>query len=405
MDYRGKKILIIDDEQSIRNSLKNFLEDYGYEVEEAENGIRGLECFDQWNPDLVLCDLRMPEMDGLEVLGAIVERSLETPVVIVSGVGNVSDTVGALRLGAWDYLIKPIRDLNVLYHSVEKNLERATLIKEKAIYQRNLERANHELLLSLETLETTRDQLVQSEKMAALGGLVAGVAHEINTPVGIGVTAASFIKDRSVEVNKLYSAGELKRSDLESYIKDMKTISSSILVNMERAAELISSFKQVAVDQNTEEKRIFQVKQCLDNVLLSLEPSCRNSNIKIETECRDDLKINSYPGALSQIFSNLFMNSMIHGFKEGTGGSIWFYIMKEEDRIVITYRDDGAGMGQEQVEKIFEPFYTTIRGKGGTGLGMSIVYNTVTRKLGGTIDCFSEPGQGVEFKIIFPIEY
>ena len=217
-DPAAKKILVIDDEEYIRDSVIGFLEDFGFEVVDAENGKIGLEIFDSRQPDLVLCDLRMPEMDGLEVLASVRRKNSEIPIIIVSGAGNIADTVEALRLGAWDYIIKPIQDMNVLYHAVHKALERAELIREKYRYEKDLEIVNGQLRLSLETLEKTRDQLVQSEKMAALGELVAGVAHEINTPVGVGVTAASFLDAKTNEVKKIYEAGELKRSELENYL-------------------------------------------------------------------------------------------------------------------------------------------------------------------------------------------
>ena len=169
----GKKILVIDDEVYIRDSVIGFLEDFGFEVVEAANGRIGLEQFEKEQPDLILCDLRMPEMDGLEVLAHVTQKNKNIPIIIVSGAGNISDTVEALRLGAWDYIIKPIQDMNVLSHAVNKAFERKRFIEEKAIYQTELEQANKELNLSLEALELTRDQLVQSAKMAALGELVA----------------------------------------------------------------------------------------------------------------------------------------------------------------------------------------------------------------------------------------
>ncbi|MFH1154676.1 MAG: response regulator [Pseudomonadota bacterium] len=397
-----RTILIIDDEAYIRDSVKSFLEDYGYAVIEASDGNQGLEKFSSEKPDLILCDLRMPEMDGLEVLGEVTRNSPETPIIIVSGAGNIADTVEALRLGAWDYIIKPIQDMNVLYHAVGKGLERAALIREKNRYQKDLEKANATLKDSLETLERTRDQLVQSEKMAALGGLVAGVAHEINTPVGVGVTAASFLQTKTEELQQLYASGELKRSDLESYLQIIEEISHSILINMERAAELISSFKQVAVDQSSEEKRFFNLKDYIGEVLLSLRPKYKNTGHEIEVICDSDLEIYSYPGAYSQIVSNLIMNSLFHGFKGIDNGKMRFEIGLNNSVIDFVYTDNGVGMTREQVAKVFDPFFTTMRGKGGTGLGMSIVFNLVTQTLGGTIRCESNPGSGVAFIMQFP---
>lgn len=402
MDAGSIKILVIDDEAYIRDSVKSFLEDYGFQVIEACDGSVGLDLFAAEKPDLILCDLRMPEMDGLDVLSAVTVQSPDTPIIIVSGAGNIADTVEALRLGAWDYIIKPIQDMNVLYHAVNKGLERAALIREKTRYQKDLEQANATLKESLETLGKTRDQLVQSEKMAALGGLVAGVAHEINTPVGVGVTAASFLQTKTEELRRLYIDGNLKRSDLESYLQIIEEISHSILINMERAAELISSFKQVAVDQSSEEKRIFNLKEYIGEVLLSLRPRYKNSGHTIEIVCPDNLEIFSYPGAYSQIVSNLVMNSLIHGFTNIKNGTMRFVASMEASELIFIYSDDGVGMTENQVAKVFDPFFTTMRGQGGTGLGMSIVFNLVTQTLGGAITCKSIKGQGVTFTMVLP---
>lgn len=398
----AKKILVIDDEIYIRDSVISYLEDFGFEVVDAENGRIGLELFDTKKPDLVLCDLRMPEMDGLEVLAGVRQKNPKIPIIIVSGAGNLSDTVEALRLGAWDYIIKPIQDMNVLHHAVNKAFERAELIREKHRYKEDLETANKELRHSLETLERARDQLVQSEKMAALGELVAGVAHEINTPVGVGVTAASFLETKTQEFKKIYASGELKRSELENYLQTVEEVSNSILINMERAAELISSFKQVAVDQSSESRRQFNLKEYIHEILLSLRPRLKKTAHTIEIQCEDDIELNSFPGAFSQILNNLIMNSIVHGFQGIEMGTITVNICRQEKNILFIYQDNGRGMQKEEKEKVFDPFFTTMRGKGGTGLGMSIVFNLITQTLKGSIDCESSPGKGVVFTLKFP---
>ncbi len=397
-----KKILVIDDEVYIRDSVIGFLEDFGFEVIEAENGEIGLAQFDKEKPDLILCDLRMPVMDGLEVLAQVREQDETIPIIIVSGAGNIADTVEALRLGAWDYIIKPIQDMNVLFHAVNKAFERKDFIAEKARYQKDLESANKELKISLDTLEQARDQLVQSEKMAALGELVAGVAHEINTPVGVGVTAASFLDAKTKEFSSLYESGELKRSELENYLKTVQEVSNSILINMARAAELISSFKQVAVDQSSEKRRRFNLKEYIDEILLSLRPRYKKTNHAINVTCAPDIEITSYPGAVSQILNNLIMNSLIHGFKDMDAGKIQIDITREDDKVSFVYKDNGAGMDETQKEKAFDPFFTTMRGKGGTGLGMSIVFNLVTQTLQGKVVLDSTLGKGVAFTMTLP---
>ncbi len=400
-DHTGK-ILIIDDERFVRESMADYLADSGFEVIEAENGKQGLEKLDAQNPDLVFCDLLMPVMSGLDVLSAVAERKQETPVIIVSGAGSISDTVEAMKRGAWDYIIKPVHDMNVLVLAVNKALERKRLLNETNRYQQELEKANKELNLSLETLELTRDQLVQSEKMAALGELVAGVAHEINTPVGIGVTAASFLEAKTKEIGKAYESGQLKRGQLEDYLYAAKEAARSILINMERAAELISSFKQVAVDQSTQIKRVFSLKEYINEVLVSLGPRYRKTGHRIEVACDAQIRLNSYPGAVYQILNNLITNSLVHGFKDMDKGQIHIRATADGGMVHLVYQDNGCGMTKDQQEKAFDPFYTTTRGKGGAGLGMSVVFNLVTRTLNGKVALETGRQKGICLTMTFP---
>jgi len=388
-------VLTIDDDQAVRESLANFLEDFGYEVLQAEDGQQGLEVFAANRPDLILVDLRMPRMDGLQVLARVQELSPQTPIMVISGAGDIRDVVEALRRGAWDYLVKPIQDMNILLHSVETCLERARLQRQNLEYQQSLEE-------SLEKLHRTQKEMIQSAKMAALGDLVAGVAHEVNTPIGVSVTAASFLAERTRQLRELYGKGEMKRSDLEKYLTLAEESSGSVLSNLERAAELVQSFKKVAADQSSEEKRVFEMKNYLEQILLSLRPQFKRTPHQVRMDCPDDLILDSYPGAIMQIITNLVMNSLIHGFADGRPGEISIKVEQAGENVVLTYRDTGIGMDREQKERIYDPFYTTTRGSGGTGLGMNIVYNLVTQTLKGSIMLESSPGQGSVFFLTLP---
>ena len=267
-----------------------------------------------------------------------------------------------------------------------------------------LEQANLELKQTLEQLNRTHKQLVESEKMASLGGLVAGVAHEINTPVGIGVTAASHLENKTREMLEEYRAGGLKRSRLEEFLGLCDESTRMILVNLRRASDLIRSFKQVAVDRSTEERRKFALHDYLEEVLLSLKPHLKKTAISVELDCDPELEIDSYPGAYSQILTNLVMNSLVHAYDPGQAGRIRVEITHGEDRLRLVYSDDGKGIAPGDLDKIFEPFYTTKRGRGGTGLGLHILYNIVTQKLEGTVHCESLPGQGTTFTLDVPLE-
>jgi signal transduction histidine kinase len=276
---------------------------------------------------------------------------------------------------------------------------------EKRVIERNeqLETANEELNITLETLRRTQAQLVQSEKMVALGGLVAGVAHEINTPMGVSVTAASYLAQNTKEFWSRYQTNQMKRSDLEKYLNVSDETCKIILVNLDRATELIKSFKQVAVDQSSEIRRSFKVKKYIGEVLLSLKPKLKKTKLEIVVQCDDDLTIDSYPGALAQIITNLVMNSITHAYDENSEGRITFRISQNNQELTFSFSDDGKGITSANKAKIFDPFFTTKRANGGTGLGLHIVYNLVTQTLGGTIECESKPGQGTTFIIVFPI--
>jgi DNA-binding LacI/PurR family transcriptional regulator/signal transduction histidine kinase len=263
--------------------------------------------------------------------------------------------------------------------------------------------ANQKLKNTLETLQQTQEQLIQSEKMVSLGRLVAGVAHEINTPIGVSVTAASYIKDSSNKFMELSKSGKLTRSALEKFVANNTETVDILLINLSKASQLVNSFKQVAVGQSHEEKRSFNVKGYINEVLLSLTPNLKKTRIAIDTDCPDNFEIYNYPGGLSQILTNLVINSIMHAYNEEEKGSISIKIYKEQNMMNFIYSDDGIGIEKDNINKIFDPFYTTKRGSGGTGLGLNIVYNIVTQQYGGSIRCDSIPGNGTTFTIKIPL--
>jgi len=252
-------------------------------------------------------------------------------------------------------------------------------------------------------LRSAQKQLIESEKMASLGELVAGVAHEINTPVGVGVTAASFLNDEAKGINRKYLDNQMTKEDFDAYLKCSLQTTDMILSNLRRATELVKSFKQVAVDQTAEERRIFLVKGYIEEVLVTLNPRIKRTQHTIEVTGDEMIEIDSYPGAFSQIITNLIMNSIIHAFTEGVSGRVTINVVSEEGQLVLTYTDDGIGIDEENLAKIFNPFFTTKRGYGGTGLGMHIVYNLVTQKLKGLIECHSDIGEGIQFTLTLPL--
>ncbi|NGZ06976.1 MAG: HAMP domain-containing histidine kinase [Magnetococcales bacterium] len=262
--------------------------------------------------------------------------------------------------------------------------------------------SNRALESSLTMLKRTQSQLLTSEKMAALGGLVAGVAHEINTPVGIGVTAASFLENRTQSCQTRYQDGTLTRADLEGYFQDARESSVMILANLTRAADLVRSFKQVAVDTSSEASRLFDFHTVIQQILQSLHPRLKKMSHRVVVSCPEGLVYFGRPDIFSQIITNFVLNSLLHGLEDHRPGEMKIDLYAEGERIVLRYADNGRGMGDEELARIFEPFFTTARHKGGSGLGMHIVFNLVTATLDGTIHCESTPGQGTVFVIEFP---
>lgn len=266
-----------------------------------------------------------------------------------------------------------------------------------------LQDKNEQLKETLEQLKAAQTQMIAQEKLASLGSLTAGIAHEINTPIGIGVTAASVLEEKTNNLLQSFENGNMKRSEFKKYLNSASQSSQMILGNLNRAAELIQSFKQVAVDQSSEERRVFKIKKYLQEILLQLQPKLSKTNHQVNIQGSDSLSIDSYPGVFSQILTNLIMNSLIHAYDESDSGNMVIKYYQEDKDFILEYQDDGKGIADENITKIFEPFFTTKRNQGGTGLGLHIIYNIVTQKLLGSIEFESCLGVGTKFIIKIPI--
>ena len=257
--------------------------------------------------------------------------------------------------------------------------------------------------IAYEELRETQNSLIEAEKLAALGGLVAGVAHEVNNPVGISVTVASTLARRCETFSEELKSGDLRRSRLNEFIEGIREASNMLLSNLNRAAELIQSFKQVAVDRSHAERRVFDMRSLTDQIMLSLRPTLSKRNIALSIDCPENLEVNSYPGAWGQVLTNLTLNAVTHAFSPDADGEISIVVRQPDaEHVEVAFSDNGQGMNEEVKRRAFDPFFTTARGRGGTGLGLHIVHNIVTNRLGGRITISSEIGRGVRFRMVLP---
>jgi PAS domain S-box-containing protein len=256
---------------------------------------------------------------------------------------------------------------------------------------------------ALHHLQETQAFLIESEKLAALGRLVAGVAHEINSPVGTSLTVASKLQQKAAEFGSEVARGNVKRSSLNDFLELVEEASAQLVANLNRSAEMIQSFKQVAVERDYLDQRIFDGSELTDQILASLRPGLRKNNLALEVDCQPDLLMNSYPGPFGQMLTNLLLNSVMHAFPDGKGGEIAVRLRAfGEADVEVLVSDNGCGMTLDVRRQAFNPFFTTRRNHGSTGLGLHIVHNIVTNRLGGRLDLDSEPGAGTRIRIVLP---
>lgn len=277
---------------------------------------------------------------------------------------------------------------------------------EKSLEDRTnaLQKAYSDLGQILKNLQDTQDELIRSEKLAAIGSMVAGVAHELNTPIGNSVMVASHVLKASAAINEAMKTG-LKRSVLEEFLTDISSASDILVRNLNKAAELVSSFKQVAVDQTSSLRRRFKLNEIVSEIATVLAPGIRKTAYTIELQIPSEITFDSFPGPLGQVLTNLINNAILHGFSGREHGKICIQagLTGTGNEVVLTVRDDGHGIPADILPRIFDPFFTTRLGSGGTGLGLNITHNIVTGILGGRIIVSSNPGEGTIFSISLPL--
>jgi signal transduction histidine kinase len=330
--------------------------------------------------------------------GVIIALSIRLPLQ------QIMTSMRAIRSGDYDRQVPGTAakdEVGAMARAVE-------VFRENAIAKREAEdglRASKEKAESaLLELNAAQQNLIDAERLAALGGLVAGVAHEVNNPIGISLTVASSFARRTDQFEaEMKSGTTLRRSQLEEFVRSSRDASQQLVGNLHRAAELIQSFKQVAVDRSHAERRQFSLSEATDQIIASLRPVLKRSPITLSVDVPEGLVVDGFPGSYGQILTNLFLNAANHAFPGGRSGAITIAAKpRGNDDIEIIFADNGAGMTPDVQRQAFDPFFTTRRNEGGTGLGLHIVYNLVTQQLGGRMMLESRLGQGTTFRIIMP---
>jgi C4-dicarboxylate-specific signal transduction histidine kinase len=286
--------------------------------------------------------------------------------------------------------------------ALEAKVQKRTEELREALQQ--LAETNEELDHSLKALHETQKQLIESEKMAALGALVAGVAHEINTPVGNAITSASYINDETLKTSSLLAQSTMTKNGLEGYLNAVEESSQLTLRNLEKASELIKRFKQVATHQSELTKQQINIVEVVKDISSTMNPQLRAKGIKLELLTESSIIAQTYPGAISQIISNLVTNSSVHAFHGRHNPRITLSVMTQDNKVIIRCADNGSGIEQQNLTHIFEPFYTTKRGSGAHGLGLHIAYNLATEVLEGEIKCTQPQEGGTVFTVTFPLQ-
>jgi signal transduction histidine kinase/sensor domain CHASE-containing protein len=320
-----------------------------------------------------------------------------TPLVLIACAGMViSSLIAALLVAS--------RRSRTLAGQLRATLEeqRASLA-ELERQKSHVELAHGDLSSVLVTLKQAQASLITSEKLASLGALVAGIAHELNTPIGNSLLTATALADMVTEFEKSYARGGIKRSTLEAHMADTRLACDIMASSLSRAADLITSFKQVSVDQTSDMRRRFSLAHVVRDTVATYAAQLRRANCVIEVDVPPKLVLDSYPGGLGQVLSNLINNALMHAFEASAAPKIVISAREiENGQLMLNFSDDGVGMTQKTLHQVFDPFFTTKMGQGGSGLGMNIVYNVVTGMLGGSIGIASTPGNGTSVTIMMP---
>lgn len=412
VDDSDNRILIVDDEEPIRRLFASCLSEQ-YTCVTAGDAQEALLRIISEPFALVLSDVQMPGLSGIELLRKLTEHFPDTAVVMVSGIDRTQRVLDAVRLGAYDYLIKPC-DLGVLELTVERALERRRLLRDGKRYKKDLEKQNKELARSKAELERLQAQIVHSEKMASIGQLAAGVAHELNNPAGFIYGNMEILRTCAAGLERLLSfydnaplpeslTAQVKaikeETDYEHSLEDLKSIITDCHSGAERIRDIVQNLRLFSRLDEAEFKKV-NLHDGIESTIRLLSQFYNSGRITLERDYTDLPLVDCYAGQLNQVWMNLFINAAQAISSEG---KVRVATRRENDMAIVSISDTGEGILPEHLKKIFDPFFTTKRVGEGTGLGLSITYGIIERH-GGSINVESRPGEGTTFTVTLPID-
>lgn len=394
------KILCVDDQPiNIQILYQIFSDDH--EMFMATNGKDALEVCARVVPDLVLLDVMMPDIDGFAVCRLLKQNpaTANIPVIFVTAQHDPETETAGLATGAVDFITRPFNasvvrarvHTHIQLHHLKENLEQLVKVR------------TNELELAQQRLHESMEQLTISEAKATVSTLIASVSHELNSPIGNSVMAATSFHDVATQFRDKFESGMIRRSDVSNFLEELIEMARLIHRNLTRAAELLSNFRQVSADQASEQRRRFDLGETVREVIESLRPSLKRQPHRIELDIPPNIILDSQPGSLGQIIINIINNAYLHAFEDRTDGLLVIRAEQIGSQVMISFTDNGTGIPPEHLGKILEPYFSTKIGAGGTGLGMAIVNNLVTKSLKGTIQIESRLGVGTRFEITLPL--
>lgn len=404
---RKPVLLVVDDQPSNIQVLHQIFKT-DHEVFMATSGEQALTFCATQLPDLILLDVIMPGLNGHQVCVKLKSdpRTQDIPVIFVTGHSNPEDESEGLRLGAVDFISKPVNAATVRARVKVQLMLRQSLRQVQELNESLEDRVvlrTAELRQAMLELRQSQDNLADSEARATLSTLIASVSHELGTPLGNSRMVASTLAEQTKVMMHALKTGQIKRSSLDHYVEQVSDGVALLESNLGRSVELLGDFRQVAADQASEQRRTFKLDVVVKEILHTLSPSLKRLPHRIEVNIAPGITMDSQPGALGRVLINLVNNAYLHAFEGRTDGVLTISAKSDAQSVTLVVADNGIGMAPELLGKVFDPFFSTKIGKGGTGLGMAIVQNLVTKALGGRISMTSTVGQGTQVEMVLPL--